>query len=663
MVTVVLAFAGWYVTRLITRVSTPAAGDLTQVKERLAGLVVDFWNAEIAKRSLGDPPIPVPWHLTQRAKLMDHPHLIAKGEPSFTGRSDDIAALATCFRQLPRRRLVITGGAGTGKTTLAVQLLVQLIDTREPREPVPMLVPVADWDTERYPRLHDWIAERLRNDYLAPKMPDQGRDSAEILASGGHILAILDGLDELPELARAKVITQLGKTLAPRDQVIITSRTKDYSDAVMNARRAVRAAAVIAPKALTPKVVGDYLATCLPPQPPQPWSTLLQALRTGAAPALAAISSTALGLWLIRTVYIDQDRDPTPLFTVYRDDVPALRAHLMDELIEALLIAQKLSGTTRRKIPRAWDAERIRQWLGRLATYAAERGAPDFAWWQINQPRQGGLRVSPRWVVSPAVALVYALPVAAAAALAGSPILGLVAGFSFAFGKSIDVPEPPELRRLRIWRRVATALRENSGRIAPAFLMMGLPSAVGVTAIQGIGAGIFTAVTSTLILWVGFALQAKSPSKDSGQAPEDRLPQFTNALTPLSAWKINRSLVRLQLMGALVFGAVLAISSDWVFSYFPGPRDIWSDIGLGLMVGGSAGLIQRSQHVWLTSWITFIFLAISGDLPVRTMRFFDEMHRLGLLRAVGPFYQLRHAELHDHFASAVVDRNQHVFER
>jgi predicted NACHT family NTPase len=38
---------------------------------------------------------------------------------------------------LPRRRLVI-GGPGTGKTTLAVQLLVHLLATRQEREPVPV---------------------------------------------------------------------------------------------------------------------------------------------------------------------------------------------------------------------------------------------------------------------------------------------------------------------------------------------------------------------------------------------------------------------------------------------------------------------------------------------------------------------------------------------
>jgi hypothetical protein len=34
------------------------------------------------------------------------------------------------------------------------------------------------------------------------------------------------------------------------------------------------------------------------------------------------------------------------------------------------------------------------------------------------------------------------------------------------------------------------------------------------------------------------------------------------------------------------------------------------------------------------------------------MPFLDDAHRLGLLRAVGPAYQFRHAELHDHLAAA-----------
>ena len=43
------------------------------------------------------------------------------------------------------------------------------------------------------------------------------------------------------------------------------------------------------------------------------------------------------------------------------------------------------------------------------------------------------------------------------------------------------------------------------------------------------------------------------------------------------------------------------------------------------------------------------------DLGARSdvgfMHFLDDAHRLGLLRTVGPIYQFRHAELHDHLAA------------
>jgi len=44
-------------------------------------------------------------------------------------------------------------------------------------------------------------------------------------------------------------------------------------------------------------------------------------------------------------------------------------------------------------------------------------------------------------------------------------------------------------------------------------------------------------------------------------------------------------------------------------------------------------------------------LARTGRLPRALMPFLDDAHRLGLLRAVGPIYQFRHAELQDHLAA------------
>jgi hypothetical protein len=44
-------------------------------------------------------------------------------------------------------------------------------------------------------------------------------------------------------------------------------------------------------------------------------------------------------------------------------------------------------------------------------------------------------------------------------------------------------------------------------------------------------------------------------------------------------------------------------------------------------------------------------LALAGRLPRHLMPFLDDAHRLGLLRAVGPIYQFRHTDLHDHLAT------------
>jgi hypothetical protein len=61
--------------------------------------------------------------------------------------------------------------------------------------------------------------------------------------------------------------------------------------------------------------------------------------------------------------------------------------------------------------------------------------------------------------------------------------------------------------------------------------------------------------------------------------------------------------------------------------------------------------IVGNHHAWLAYRIAATRRAVRGDLPWDVMRFLDDAHRLGLLRAVGPVYQFRHAELQDHLAA------------
>ncbi|MFI8456158.1 NACHT domain-containing protein [Kitasatospora sp. NPDC085464] len=210
---------------------------------RLALAVARQWRDEAAARGLFDPvPLPVPWradrHLADRTELAG-----ALPEAS----SADLAAFAKAFLALPERRQVVLGDAGSGKTSLAVLLLLALIDRLGPDDPVPVLVPLAPWNPARQ-GLRDWLAERLRKDYPSlpvPRLPAEGR-----------VLPVLDGFDELPPAQQAPAFRLLNRTLAAGDPVVLTSRTDEYRQAAKEARVLDSSAAVRA-RPITPAGVAE----------------------------------------------------------------------------------------------------------------------------------------------------------------------------------------------------------------------------------------------------------------------------------------------------------------------------------------------------------------------------------------------------------------------
>jgi hypothetical protein len=76
---------------------------------------------------------------------------------------------------------------------------------------------------------------------------------------------------------------------------------------------------------------------------------------------------------------------------------------------------------------------------------------------------------------------------------------------------------------------------------------------------------------------------------------------------------------------------------------------VWSGLvafALAVLVIGYVD--ANHSRVWWSTWLMTRWHVHRGRLPDDPIVFLDDAHRLGLLRAVGPAYQFRHAELQEH---------------
>ncbi|WP_160150340.1 NACHT domain-containing protein [Nonomuraea solani] len=696
---------------------TTAAGnpaDVTRAAEVLADLVRRQWQDEARSRLLDDPePIPVRWHLTANGAVMSTPRLISTATAfTFAGRSDDIAALASDFRALTRRRLVITGGAGMGKTTLAIQLLLQLLSTRATDQtgagegeivPVPALLPVSGWDTGAHPRLQDWLTVRLAQDYPALAAPELGAGAAAALVSGGHILPVLDGLDEIPAPARAQVIAALNASLTTRDQLILTSRRAEFTTAIHEAGRPLTAAAVIVPQPLPPHAAADYLTACLPASPTQAWRQTLTALRSRTVPGLTQLAATPLGLWLIRTVYVTPGTDPAPLTGPLGADADALRTHLLDHVIPAVIAARPPSTDPADHFrPRhRLDPGATRRYLTYLAHAFPPATTRDITWWHIA-------RTTPhiRSTVGIATGIAFGIAFGIVGIAAGTTFgiwygtapptasviaprialglaLGLALGITFGLTSGLVrarawVNEKPGYADPRLRGRTSLLFRSIKGALKFGLtirLTIGFMSGLTLALVAStLNVDLDTGVSfdpdgvDFVIFEFGFGfglLFSLGTTLASGLITWAEQPTLASTSTPRSSWRADRALTLLRVVAAglacgLVFGPLFGLdigteiriglsTGRWDWEELTGGLTIW--LALGATLGLGAGSVIGKHHAWLVCTIAVAWLALQHRLPWRIMDFLDDVHRLGLLRAVGPVYQFRHAALHDHLAA------------
>lgn len=642
--------------------AVPVKEQVAYALETLATLVQGVWRDEARLRGL-DETIPVRWKSAPR-NLVDHRHKVRAGS-ELSASSDNIDGLANRFRALPAKRLVILGEAGSGKTSLAVQLLLEMLRQRRPGDFVPVYVTISEWDIEQFPRLKDWVAFRIRNDFA--ELLDISAGVVDELVSRNYILPVIDGLDELEVPHRLAVFRTIQETLDPDGALILACRTAEYRHLVRELH-VIKRSAGIESQALTVTQVIGYLTDCLPPELDPDWQSVFNATIEGKCPALATVCSTALGLWLVRVVYVEQKRSPLELLTDDYRAVADLKRHLYSQLVPVLVALgdrRRREGDSPFAPKRTWSAPDVTRWLGFLAGgLGAER---DFAWWRLPTAVSGtavrwsaaflGWRVAALtigivWFVCGLSATLGHFDVVASVLSSSivAVVLSLVAFIPFYFvvvkPKNVRFTKRPSKVNWRLRGRVQL-LGRRSVEAFPGVAEVAVVTAVVGGCAAGLFYGVWSAVKVGLVVFLAFvAILTAALGIINWAAYSDT---ETAVLTPDVEYRNAR---RSALIEAISLGAGFSLTF-LIGGMVAQPVWLWIPVSLsfGLMIGCLSAADPTSSP-WVAYLAAERVLAREKQIPRRFLGFLGDCRALGLLRAAGPLFEFRHAELQDYLSQS-----------
>ncbi|MFB4306834.1 NACHT domain-containing protein [Actinomadura sp. GTD37] len=296
----------------------------------------------------------------------------------------DLDSIGGFFRGLRPRRLMVVGESGAGKTVLAVELVLQLLEpflTGDGRpEDLPM-VPVrlnaARW-TLGSP-FEPWLAEQLRRDY------GLAAGDALRLVRGRRVLPVVDGLDELdpepstgPPRRAIGLLTELNRysDLSGRrpGPVVVTCRADRHAE-LFEARTGLADAARIHLRDLTREQIGVYLRARWPDGHP------CAVHRDGVRAALSGPSGTAVHMalatpWrlLLIATAAESGARPADLLDADPGDDPREAAARIARRLLATYVPAATRLTPRTAHGTPYQPEQVRAWLVHLAEHLRRQG-------------------------------------------------------------------------------------------------------------------------------------------------------------------------------------------------------------------------------------------------------------------------------------------------
>ncbi|MFC9534334.1 NACHT domain-containing protein [Streptomyces sp. NPDC056975] len=633
---------------------------LGELRERLASTVARQWRKEEGRLKVRDPfPLTVRFRnantplLDHWAKIRNAPPGADPGPLELDGGLDQIVEV---YRSIPSRRLVVLGGAGSGKTVLAMRFVLDWLSDHTSVGAVPVIFRLGSWDPTAV-SLGDWMVDQLVRDYGFAAQPALGRN----LVDTGWIVPVLDGFDEMADGMRCTALEALNATNQP---FLLTSRPSEYADAVVSTGGVLTAAAAVE---LTDLSIGNLAAYLLHGCRPgadgdryRPvWEPVLHELsqqpRSLGAENVAKVLTTPLMVALARTIYSDTPDRPTELLDTHRFATPeALERHLLAAFTPAAYMTSSAGSRRHRR----WDPHHAKYWLGYLAAHLERLDRLDLAWWQLGTTMR---RSSRMLVVGFLAALAFGVTTGIEVLVATSNGLGftivralmvgllpgLVAGIIFGLGYgfvSRRGPVEPSIVHIRIfdrhaekWTKFARGFMLGIGLGVPIALLLQLVGKFSINEGIRLGDGrvseiVFVPETG---LGAGLVLGIMAWLKP----PID----IRSAVSPSRLLNVNR---RNSFFQMLVWLLTLGLLSGLGKGFIAGPLSgLLTGIEFG--IGGAFGV-----GLSLTAWGQWVALArtwlpLTGRLPWALPAFLDDACQRGVLRQAGAHYQFRCARLQD----------------